>query len=196
MLVGAATAAVTAPILALGFDLPVWIDGAGAAGSFLVAYNWARQRPSKARLEEARLTQARYKTARALLAEGGAALIRLRRVGKAIRDRGMRRQIRDLYKTGQRVLAHVRADPAKAMSVRRVMTFYLPNAASVAEGWLSLERQASPSAQRAAQTRATVRDLNAAFAKFADDLAEPQLQVLDLDLKMLNDAMKVDLEKT
>jgi 5-bromo-4-chloroindolyl phosphate hydrolysis protein len=112
-----------------------------------------------------------------------------------ITDRAMRREIKELYKSARRAIDHVRADPDKAMPARRLFTFYLPNAASVAEGWLSLEKQASPSMERARQTRLTVRDLNGAFAKFADDLAEPQLQGLDIDLKLLNDAMKRDLEK-
>ena len=47
-----------------------------------------------------------------------------------------------------------------------------------------------------AQTGATLRSLNEAFAKFSDDMVEPQMQTLDIDLKVVNDALKSDLEKT
>jgi hypothetical protein len=82
------------------------------------------------------------------------------------------------------------------MAVRRLLTFYLPNAASLAEGWLALEGKASPSPERMAQCGQTLRALNEAFAKFSDDLVEPQMQDLDIDLKVVNDALKADVEKT
>jgi hypothetical protein len=47
-----------------------------------------------------------------------------------------------------------------------------------------------------AQTGATLRTLNEAFAKFSDDMVEPQMQTLDIDLKVVNDALRADLEKT
>ena len=40
------------------------------------------------------------------------------------------------------------------MAVRRLLTFYLPNAASLAEGWVTLEGSAVPSPERMAQTGA------------------------------------------
>jgi 5-bromo-4-chloroindolyl phosphate hydrolysis protein len=195
VLTGIAAAAVAGPALAVGLHWALPLDFVGAGLAYIWTYNWAARPPSRAKIDEARLGQSKYKTARALLNEGMAALARLRRVGRSVRDRSMRREIKELYKTAKRAIDHVRADPDKAMPARRLFTFYLPNAASVAEGWVSLEQQASPSMDRARQTRITVRDLNSAFAKFADDLAEPQLQGLDVDLKLLNEAMKRDLEK-
>ena len=42
--------------------------------------------------------------------------------------------------------------------------------------------------------RETMAGLNDAFTRFADELHEPQLQTLDLDLKVLNDALRHDLQ--
>jgi hypothetical protein len=81
------------------------------------------------------------------------------------------------------------------MAVRRLLNFYLPNAASVAEGWRALENKSEPSPERVRETRETMAQLNDAFTRFADDLHEPQMQTLDLDLKVLNDALKQDLER-
>jgi len=44
------------------------------------------------------------------------------------------------------------------------------------------------------QTGPTLRALNEAFSRFSDDLMEPQMQTLDIDLKVVNDALKSDLD--
>jgi len=80
--------------------------------------------------------------------------------------------------------------------VRRLLSFYLPNAASLAEGWRALETRITPSDDRMNQTRETVKALGDAFDRFADQASEPQLKTLDLDLKVLNDALKSDLERS
>jgi hypothetical protein len=111
-----------------------------------------------------------------------------------IHDQLMREEIRLLTMKADRVLREVRHDPDKVMAVRRLLTFYLPNAASVAEGWRALENKSEPSPERVRETRETMAQLNDAFTRFADDLHEPQLQTLDLDLKVLNDALRQDLD--
>jgi hypothetical protein len=59
----------------------------------------------------------------------------------------------------------------------------------------ALENKSEPSPDRVQQTRETMAQLNDAFTRFADELHEPQLQTLDLDLKVLNDALRHDLEQ-
>jgi hypothetical protein len=185
-----------APALALGLHLPLWLDGGiaamGSAGTYLLV---RRPKPGEG-LDAGPIAAGRNRTGRALADDGQAALERLRRAARQIKDRPMREQIEALGATAARVLADVRAEPAKAMAVRRLLTFYLPNAASLAEGWRALETRMTPSPERAAQTRQTVATLGQAFDQFADDLAEPQMQTLDLDLKVLNDALKNDLEQS
>ena len=105
----------------------------------------------------------------------------------------MRDQVTALMQTGERVVKDVRENPDRAMSVRRLLTFYLPNAASVAEGWRTLESRTSASAtERMTQARDVMKSLTSACAQYADDVAEPELQSLDLDLKILKDALKAD----
>ena len=83
--------------------------------------------------------------------------------------------------------------PAFAAALREAGSFYLPNAASVAEGWRTLETRTSASAtERMTQARDVMKSLTAAFDQYADAVAEPELQSLDLDLKILKDALKAD----
>ena len=133
--------------------------------------------------------------AQALIAEGAAALERLRRAGAKVADPEMRTTVDQLCVTSTRILDDIRQEPSRAMPMRRVLCFYLPNAASLAEGWRALETRRAPSPERMAQTKETMRALIVAFDRFHDELAQPQMQVLDLDLKVLNDALKHDLER-
>ncbi len=196
ILIAAGLAAIVFPATALGLHLPLWID-AGLSVAVLSGAYMVISRPSSVDgIDEDQVIEARNQTGRGLVDDGADALERLRKAGKAIKDAAMRGQVDSLCRTADKVIRDVRADPSKAMAVRRLLTFYLPNAASLTEGWQTLEQRATPGGDRAEQTRKTMLALNDAFSKFADDLTAPQMQTLDLDLKMLNDALKSDLEKT
>lgn len=195
ILASAAAAAVAFPATALGLHLPLLLDAGLAAAVFGGVYLVARSPGRGSSLDDESVIEARNQTGRGLIEDGAEALERLRRVGRTLQDAPMRGQVERLTRTADKVLRDVRADPSRAMGVRRLLTFYLPNAASLAEGWQALERRSVPG-ERAEQTRKTMIALNEAFARYADDLTEPQMQTLDLDLKVLNDALKSDLEKT
>ena len=197
ILLGAFGAAIALPGLALGLHLPLWIAGAISAavfgGTWLVAR--APTGPGDG-LDDDAILQARTDTARGMVSDADAAVVKLEQAARSIKDDAMRTEVGKLAEIGGRVTREVKDDPNRAMAVRRLLTFYLPNAASLAEGWRTLETRSSPSPERIAQTRETMQALGDAFGKFADQAAAPQLQALDLDLKVLNDALKADLEKT
>ena len=194
ILIAACAAAVVLPLTALGLNLPVWLDVIASLGAFGGTYLVVRRPKPGEGLDADALSDARLQTAKGLTADAATALDRLKRAGIAVQDVAMRGQIASLAQTGAQVLKDISDDPSKAMAVRRLLTFYLPTAASLAEGWRALEERRTPAADRAAQTRQTMRALNDAFSHFADDLSEPQMQTLDLDLKVLNDALKSDLD--
>jgi hypothetical protein len=198
-LIAGGVAAVIPPVLVLGLDQPIWLGlgvAAGAFGGLWGVLQRGRGRDSGAlRLESGPIAEARADTARSLLTEGQQALERLRHTSRLIRDELMREEIKLLTMKAERVMRDVRDQPAKVMAVRRLLTFYLPNAASVAEGWRALESKHTPAPETEVQTRETMAALNDAFGKFADQAHEPQLQTLDLDLRVLKDALKADLER-
>lgn len=197
-LIGGCVAALALPLLALGLNLPLWLSALVAVaigvGVWLVAPGLLGG--AKGGLEDEAVLEARSEAVRELLRDGQAALDRLRAAARLVKDGDMKGGLNTLAASADRVLAQVRSDPDRAMAVRRLMSFYLPNAASLAEGWRSLEDRSAPSDARMAQTRDTVKALNQAFTRFEDQAAEPQLKTLDLDLKVLNDALKSDLERS
>ena len=191
-----AAAALTPPLLVLGLNMPIWVGLPVALVVFFLL--WLVLRPHAAgagRLEATPIAEGRAGTAQALLKDGQAALERLRLSARTIGDELMREEIKLLGMKADKVMREVQGDPGKVLAVRRLLTFYLPNAASVAEGWRALEHKQHPSTERVAQTRETMAALNDAFTQFAEELHEPQMQTLDLDLKVLNDALKADLQR-
>ena len=195
ILLAACAAGAVLPLGTLVVGMPIWIDAPVAGGVGLGLYFVLRS-GKQPTLDEQALNDARAQTGRSLLPDATASLDRMKQTLGQIRDPAVRGQVAELVTTGRKVVDQVRADPTRAMAVRRLLTFYLPNAASLAEGWVALEGRALPSPERMTQTGQTLRSLNQAFAKFSDDMAEPQMQTLDVDLKVVNDALKSDLEKT
>lgn len=189
-------AALLPPPLVLAAGIPAWVAVMIAFAVFVALFLLLkpRSRPAPGRLDAGAISDHRRGTAGDLVREGEAALERLRAAPRRIHDQLMREEIRLLTMKADRVLREVRHDPDKVMAVRRLLTFYLPNAASVAEGWRALENKSEPSPERVRETRQTMAQLNDAFTRFADELHEPQLQTLDLDLKVLNDALRQDLD--
>jgi hypothetical protein len=195
ILLAAVAAAVVMPAAAIGLHFPLWLDLGLSGGTFAGGYLLLRS-GKQAALDAQMLSDARNQTALSLIPDAAGALDRMKKALALIKDPGVRGQVDSLVRTGSKVVTDVRTDPSRAMAVRRLLTFYLPNAASIAEGWVALESRSTPSPERMAQTGATLRSLNEAFAKFSDDMVEPQMQTLDVDLKVVNDALKADLEKT
>jgi len=193
-LLAGVAAAIALPGSVLLLGLPLWLGAVIAAGIFFGLH--LALRPSGLGLKLDDFAEAQTQTVRSLLAEGEAALARLDAAGKLIKDGSMRAAVATLCSTAAGILAHIKAEPARVMAVRRLLTFYLPNAAALAEGWQTLEGNTDPSPGRMTQTREVVNALKDAFVKFENQADAPELQALDLNLKLVKDSLKADLEKT
>lgn len=193
MIAGAA-AAIALPICVLVLGLPLWFGGLIALGIFAGLHLALRSQGFGLKLDD--MSEAQSETTRALVDEAGMALTRMRGTARLIKDPPMRELVSSLANTAAGILDHVRDAPVRAMAVRRFLTFYLPNAAAVAEGWQTLEGNSNPSTERMTQTREVMTALKDAFAKFENDADAPELSELDLNLKVIKDSLKADLEKT
>ncbi|HEX3945543.1 MAG TPA: 5-bromo-4-chloroindolyl phosphate hydrolysis family protein [Rhizomicrobium sp.] len=193
-LLAGALGAIALPVCVFLLHLPLWLGlivGGGVFAGLRLAL-----RPSGFGLKLDDMSEAQQETVRGLIGDGNDALDRLKRTIPNIKDARMKAMVQGLGGTADKVFARLKGNPDRAMSVRRMLTFYLPNAASIAEGWETLERNADPSPQRMAQTRDVMSALNDAFGKFATEADAPELQDLDLSLKLVKDSLKADLEKT
>src|SRR5262249_18487197 len=132
-LLAGVAAAIALPGSVLLLGLPLWLGAVIAAGVFLGLH--LPLRPSGLGLKLDDMAEAQSQPARSLLAEGGAALERLNSAERLIKDASMRAAVGTLCSTAGGILDHVKAEPERVMAVRRLLTFYLPNAAALAEGW-------------------------------------------------------------
>ncbi|HWA89852.1 MAG TPA: 5-bromo-4-chloroindolyl phosphate hydrolysis family protein [Rhizomicrobium sp.] len=194
-MIACVAAAVVLPLLVLGLNLPLWLCGLIAAGVFVGLWYLLRA-GSPVGIDGEKIVEARAETAYGLLSAADVSLNRLKKVVPLIQDAQMRGEAQNLCSTMDSVMAELRENPDRVMAIRRLFTFYLPNAVSVAEGWQVLERHADPSADRMQQTRETMQGLNDAFRKYAQDADAPDMQDLDITLKVLRSSLKADLEKT
>jgi 5-bromo-4-chloroindolyl phosphate hydrolysis protein len=193
-LLAGALGAIALPVCVFLLHLPFWLSVIVAVGVF-VGLRLAL-RPSGFGLKLDDMSEAQRETVQGLIGDGNEALDRLKRTIPNIKDARMKAMVQNLGTTADKVFARLKGNPDRAMTVRRLLTFYLPNAASIAEGWQTLEQNADPSPQRMAQTRDVMGALNDAFAKFVTEADAPELQDLDLSLKVVKDSLKADLEKT
>lgn len=189
---GVAAAAVL-PLCVLLLGLPLWFGIAVAALVFAGITLALRPHGFGLRLDA--MTEAQHETTDALVSDATEALGRLQAAARLVKDAAMKKAIAALATTAGGILEHVRDQPGRAMAVRRFLTFYLPNAAAIAEGWQTLEGNAQPSPERMAQTREVMAALKDAFAKFENQADAPELEELDLNLKVVKDSLKADLEK-
>src|SRR5262249_25284992 len=146
------------PLLVFGLHLPLWLGlivALGVFGGLILAL-----RPSGFGLHVDAMVEAQADTGRGLLSDGTQALDRIKRVAPRLADPAMQSEVQSLAKTSDQILAHVGNDATRAMAVRRYLTFYLPNAASIAEGWQTLEANAGSPPERKQQAREVMKALN------------------------------------
>lgn len=131
--------------------------------------------------------------ARDLLTEATPALDRLTATGAHIKDPAVATQVKHLASIASDVFAKVEASPANASAVKRFLSYYLPQAAQVADAYDVLEDQHAPDPARLTEVRGVIAKLEAAFAHYADGLAETELGSLDTDLRLIEASLKEDL---
>ena len=193
-LIAGVAGALAFPLLVFGLSLPLWLGlvvALGVFGGLVLAL-----RPSGFGLNLDAMVEAQSDTVRGLISDGSQALARIKRIAPQIADPAMKSAVQALASSSDQILARVGSDPSRAMAVRRYLTFYLPNAASIAEGWQTLEASAGSPPERKEQAREVMKALNDAAVKYASEAEAPELNELDLSLKVVSDSLKSDLEKT
>jgi hypothetical protein len=181
-LAAAAGAAVLLPVLVLGLGAPLWLAALGAAGVLAAGVFWpgARLRPLPP-------------PARAALEDAEPALRRLDEAAEHTRHRVVAAHVRAVAQHVRTIDDHVRANPASLGELHRVFTYYAPRAAAIAEAYRLLEDDhANP---RLAQMEHMLARLDAALGESARRCAEDALAPLDVELRLMDAALKEDMEK-
>ncbi|MFZ4405910.1 MAG: 5-bromo-4-chloroindolyl phosphate hydrolysis family protein [Paracraurococcus sp.] len=180
---GAAAALLLALQFGAGLGFPIAFAGGLLCGVVLTA---VLHRPG---LAESIPSGGRGDLVRKLIAEAEPELARLHAAAAALRDPALGSRFASMAATTTGVMQALAADPARIGQGQRLLTYLLPRAAQIAEGLRLIEAQAAPDAERQRRlTEITVR-LDEAFTRTKDRLAEPELRALDLELKLLEQAL-------
>ena len=131
--------------------------------------------------------------ARELLAQAQPAADRLAATARAISNKDMAAKVKNLSDIAADVISKVEAKPESAPAVRRFLTYYVPQAAEVAEGYAALANQRVPNQARLANVGSVVTKLQDAFVHYADSLADSELGTLDVDLRLIQESLKEDI---
>ena len=100
--------------------------------------------------------------------------------------------LNSLHAHAQAIINGVSAQPEKLPAVLRFFTYYLPSTADLVQDRIKLAPHAG--SQRLAEIDKTLVRLVEAFAGFEAAVRAPDLVSVDLDVELLEQALKADLE--
>jgi 5-bromo-4-chloroindolyl phosphate hydrolysis protein len=128
-----------------------------------------------------------------LLKEAQPAADRLSAAAIGITDKAMKDKVRHLEQIARDVFGKVEANPGAAAGIRRFLSYYLPRAAEVSEGYAALEDKRAPDTTKLKEVGDVIGKLEDAFVHYADSLVDNELGSLDIDLKLIQQSLKEDL---
>jgi 5-bromo-4-chloroindolyl phosphate hydrolysis protein len=179
-----------APIATFGFGLPLW---ASIPGAVLVFFG-VRLAVTPRRLFEGfdfgEADRASLELAREILLEAQAQLQRLRTLVQEIRTAAIRDKLVHLHAIAARVVGEVEQKPRRVNNVRRLLTYYLPAATRLANGYHVLESSHVPDRERLQAAGEMIGRLDDVFARYADRLSEDEVEGLDVELKLLESSIR------
>lgn len=183
---------VFAPAASFGFGLPLWASLPGAVLVFVGIRLAFAPRGLFEGLDANARDAAGLDLAREVILAARADLARLRRAGHALRTPDVRAHLDHLHAVAERAAADVERTPGRLPRVQRLLTYYLPAALRLGEGFRVLEEANRPDHARLAATGAMIAQLDTVFARHADRLSSPEVEGLDVELKLLSDAIRAE----
>lgn len=186
-----------APVASFGFGLPLWASLPGAVLIFVgtrlaFAPRGLFEGLDGTTLDRKALDAAGLDLAREVLTAAQVDLARLRAAAHAVREPSARRDLDHLHTVAARVIGEVERTPRRLSSVRRLLTYYLPAAVRLGEGYGVLEGANRPDHARLDAAGALIGRLDTVFARHADRLSAPEIEGLDVELKLLADAIRTE----
>ena len=179
-----------APLATFLFGLPIY---ATLPGALLVFFGTRLILTPKAFFEDlpkGEFSEARIDLARDVLIAADHALASLAATVEHLRNEAVQDKLLHLHRIASEVVSEVERDPERLMQVQRLLTYSLPAASRLSTGYLALERKRNPNPERVAETEAMIARLDKIFDDYADRLVMPEVEGLDVELRLLDDAIR------
>jgi hypothetical protein len=181
-----------APLATFGLGLPLWATLPGALLVFLGIRLLLGPRRLFEGLDVASADRGTMDLAREILTQAGADLDALATLARESGTPPVRAQLTRLHAIAARVVAEVEAKPRRVSAVRRLLTAYLPGAVRLAQGHRVLERANAPDRTRLAACEAMIARLDRVFAGHADRVSAQEVDGLDVELRLLDEAIRAE----
>lgn len=133
--------------------------------------------------------------ARELLTQAEPFAEQLLAASRRISDPIVRNKSVNLVEITREIFDEVEANPEKASAVQRFLSYYLPQAAQIAEGYVNIEAKHAPRPERLAAIAEMIDKLEGAFIHYSDGLAEADLGTLDVDLRAIETSLEEDIRR-
>ncbi|ANK85567.1 MULTISPECIES: 5-bromo-4-chloroindolyl phosphate hydrolysis family protein [unclassified Rhizobium] len=192
-IVAGLAAAITVPLLSLAAGMPFWIAAIIALLVFAGLVILLAPRRLFEGVDLKRIGSGRVAFARDLLEAAVPFAERLETAADAIVDKSAAAAARHLAEIAADVFRKVEAKPESANAVRRFLSYYLPRAAEVAEGFAVIEAKRVPDPKQLGEVRGVLVKLEEAFIHYADSLVDEELGTLDTDLRLIQASLKEDI---
>jgi hypothetical protein len=129
-------------------------------------------------------------------------------LGERIDNRQVSARLRRMAATCNEVCRQLERKPQRLLKVQRLLTFYLPSALRLAEGYAQLERQTAAGDARssfpgtpalgpgsAGEAVAMLERLESHFSDYARRLEDPQRDALDVELRLLEQTLAEERQR-
>jgi 5-bromo-4-chloroindolyl phosphate hydrolysis protein len=179
-----------APVATFGFGLPLWASIPGAVLIFFGVRMVAAPRRLFEGFDFGEADRASLELAREILSEAQVQLQRLRSLAQETKTAAVREKLTHLHAIAARVVGEVEQKPRRVNNVRRLLTYYLPAAARLADGYHVLENSNAPDRERLKAAGDMIGRLDEVFARYADRLSEEEVEGLDVELKLLENSIR------
>ncbi len=192
-IVAGIAAAVAVPVGVFGFALPLW----AVLPIALAIYGGVAVllAPARAidRVNPDRVGRAQAELVAGLIEDGEREVARLDAAARQLKSQTAAPQVAHMADVAQSILDCLAEEPGKLPVMRRFLTYYLPRAAEMAEGLVVVEGQRSPNPARRAQIEDILGKLDHAFTFYSDSFAQAELDVLDVELKLIGRSLAEDI---
>jgi hypothetical protein len=197
-LVAAAVAIIALPVFVLAFGAPVWLGLLTSVAIFAVLGLFAAVRTPMINAERAGQGDVRpalrgNPAVKAAFSDALPALARLEKVVETTPKNLMRDRLARIAETGRKIVLEVEGEPARLPSVSRLLTYYLPRTADLAEAYVQSRAKGALAPQRQAAMDEVIAKLEDAFTHYESRLVDDDMRGVDMDIRLLNEALKEDL---
>lgn len=183
-LVAGAAGGLAAPLATFGLGIPFWISIPLAVLVFFGLRLVLSPRRVFEGFRFGDIDRASLALAREVLEGAYADLERLAAAATS-GDEKIRGRLMHLHEIAGKVVKEVERRPARIGKVRRLLTYYLPSAVRLAEGYRVLQGRLVPNRERVLAAEGMIGRLDDVFTNYADKLTDQEVEELDVEIRLL-----------